>query len=223
MIWPLLVFALSSSQRILALCGTSICVALGMRIFIWYTGWLNSEWAYSFLPFRMDSLALGAALAILVRGPQRAMVTRAAPLVLGSAGACLLGLCLFAPTTAYDASAMWTVGFTLISLVSASLVLLAIQPGGIVRWSFSGQFLGALGRYSYGMYVYHFPLKVLLDPMKEPLTAVFGSEVVAKVLFVLASLAISFALAFVSFRYFESVILKLKSRFDYDSVAVPAR
>ena len=221
LVWPFLIFMLSSSRRILLLCGAYVSLALGMRLLIWQTGWLSPEWAITFLPFRMDSLALGGALAILVRGPRIDTVTQVAPVILGSAGVCLFGLCLIAPSTAYTDSSMWTLGFTLISLVSASLVLLALRPGGFVRWLFSGRILRTFGKYSYGMYVYHFPLMVLLTPMRNPLLSVLGSEVLAKATFVLASLAINFALALASFRYFESPILKLKSRFDYDRNSAP--
>jgi len=223
LIWPLLVLVLVSSQRILLFCGAFVCLALGLRLLVWQTGWISSEWAESFLLFRMDSLAIGAALAILVRGPRRVSFTRAAPVVLGVAVIALLGLCLISPSPHYSAAPMWTLGFTLISIISASLVLLAIQPRGIVRSFFSGHLLRALGKYSYGMYLYHFSVMGLLSPMKLLLTSTLRSAVLAKMIFVLVSLAINFALAVASFRYFESPILKLKSRFDYDTAPAAAR
>lgn len=215
LLWPFLILTLSTSRRILQLCGVLFFVALAMRLLVWSTGWLHEGWAYTFLPFRMDSLALGGALAMLVRGPLREKVMKLAPAVFITGAAFLALVLFFAPTTDHDAPQIWTVGFTLNTLVSGALLLLALRPNGMVQRLFDFRPLRELGKYSYGMYIYHFPLAVLLDPIKPPLIQAMHSEVLAKIIFVIGSLLVNYVVAKASFEFFESPILNLKSRFSY--------
>jgi peptidoglycan/LPS O-acetylase OafA/YrhL len=215
LIWPWLIAALGTPRRILRTCGVLVCLALALRILIWSTGWLGPAWGYSFLPFRMDSLALGAALAILIRGPHTARLANAAPIVFASAASGVLALCIATGTTDHNSAGIGTVGFTLIALASGSLLVLGVLERGIVRRVFSVGALRTLGRYSYGLYLYHFPLAILLDPTKPSLGHLLHSEVFGKVAFVLVSLAINLAVAWASFRFIESPIMNLKNRFRY--------
>jgi len=221
LVWPWLIAALGTPRRILRTCGVVIVVALVLRIAVWEShwvwggGWLNPSWAYTFLPFRMDSLALGATLAVLIRGRRTEMLAKAAPFVLGLAAAGLLTVFVTGGTTDHEGAGIGTVGFSLIALASGSLLVLAVLRHGMVYKLFSQQALRTLGKYSYGLYLYHFPLAVLLDPMKPPLGHLLHSEIVAKVLFVVISLGINLAVAWVSFRFIESPIMNLKDKFKY--------
>ena len=215
LVWPLLIGALGTPRRILCACGFLMCVALTLRILVWGAGWLNPVWAYTFLPFRMDSLVLGAALAVLLRGQHTTRLAKAAPIVLACSVAGLFAVCMAARTTEHDSPEIGTVGFTLIALASGSLLVLAVLKQGIVRKIFSANALRTLGKYSYGLYLYHFPLAVLLDPAKPPLVHLLHSEVFGKMLFVMLSLAINFGVAWSSFRFIESPIMNLKNRFKY--------
>ena len=168
LIWPALIAALATPRRILRRCVVLMCVALALRVLVWRAGWLTPSWAYTFLPFRMDSLALGAALAILIRGSHAERLAKAAPTVLACSSAGLLAVLIASRTTEHDAPLIGTIGFTLIALVSGSLLLLGVLNRGIVRNIFSTQALRTVGKYSYGLYLYHFPLAVLLDPCEAP-------------------------------------------------------
>jgi len=191
-------------------------LAVGLRSLVWVAGWLTPTWAYTFLPFRMDSLAVGAALAILIRGEHRERLAKIAPTVLAMAAAGVLAICVATRTTDHDSPGLSSVGFTLIALTSGSLLVLAVLKHGIVYKLFSWQPLRTLGKYSYGLYLYHFPLAVLLDPIKPPLGHVLHSEVLAKVLFVVLSLAVNLAVAWSSFQFIESPIMSLKRKFKYN-------
>ena len=203
LVWPALIAALVTPRRILRTCCVLMCVALALRILVWGTGWLNPGWAYTFLPFRMDSLALGAALAILVRGQYTDRLAKAAPTVLACASAGLVAVLIASRGTEHDAPLIGTIGFTLIALVSGSLLLLGVLNRGIVRNIFSTPALRTLGKYSYGLYLYHFPLAVLLDRIKPPLGHALHSEVLGKIVFVIVALAINLAVAWASFQLIE--------------------
>jgi peptidoglycan/LPS O-acetylase OafA/YrhL len=215
LVWPLLIATLGTARRILRVCLFLIVVALALRILVWGTGWLNPSWSYTFLPFRVDSLALGAALAVLVRGEHKHRLIKAAPIVLACSVLGLLAVFVAFGTTQHDDPGLGTVGFTLITLASGALLVLAVLKQGIVHKLFSTKALCTLGTYSYGLYLYHFPLAVLLDPMKPPLAHLLHSEALAKVVFVILSLGINLTVAWVSFQVIESPIMRLKNRFKY--------
>lgn len=148
-----------------------------IRTLLWGTGWLNGKWAYMFLPFRIDSLALGAALAVLARGPSFERVMKLAPYVLLLTTPILGVLLVFSPNTRpTEAPQMWTLGFTLNALISGSLLLLALRPMGIVVRVFNTSFLRKLGKYSYGIYIYHFPLAAILEAHKPAMIHALHSE-----------------------------------------------
>lgn len=214
LLWPFLILTLSTSRRILRLCLGLICLALTMRLLIWGNGWLDGKWAYMFLPFRIDSLALGAALAVLARGSSFQRVMKMAPYVLLLASAILGVLLAFSLNTRpTEAPQIWTLGFTLNALISGSLLLLALRPTGILVRLFNTKFLRKFGKYSYEMYLYHFPLAAILEPLRPAM--ILHSEFISKLVFVLGSLLVNYMVAKASFEFFESPILNLKSKFVY--------
>jgi peptidoglycan/LPS O-acetylase OafA/YrhL len=215
LVWPWLIAMLAAPKRILRMCVALMCVALTLRMLVWGAGWLSAGWAYTFLPFRMDSLALGAALAILIRGKHTDTLAKVAPYVLGVAAAGLLAVFLASGTTDHEGPWIDTIGFTMIAFASAGLLVLAVLRNGVVHQLFNTQALRTVGKYSYGLYLYHFPLAVLLDPIKPVLQSLLHAEVPAKLLFVIFSLAANLSVAWASFVFIEWPIMWLKSRFKY--------
>jgi peptidoglycan/LPS O-acetylase OafA/YrhL len=215
LVWPWLIAKLAAPKRILWMCVALMCGALTLRILVWGAGWLSAGWAYTFLPFRMDSLALGAALAILIRGKHTDTLAKAAPYVLGVASAGLVAVFAASRTTDHEGRWIDTIGFTTIAFASAGLLVLVVLRRGAVYKLFSTQALRTVGKYSYGLYLYHFPLAVLLDPIKPILQSLFHAEVPAKLLFVIFSLAANLGVAWASFVFIESPIMLLKRRFQY--------
>jgi peptidoglycan/LPS O-acetylase OafA/YrhL len=215
LVWPWMIAVLAAPKRILRTCVALMCGALALRALVWGAGWLGAGWAYTFLPFRMDSLALGAALAILIRGQHTEKLAKAAPYVLGVAAAGLLVVFGASGTTEHDGPWMNTIGFTLIAWASGSLLVLGVLRHGAIYKIFSAAALRTLGKYSYGLYLYHFPLAVVLDPLKPPLGHLLHSEIAGKVVFVIVGLAINLGVAWASFRFIEGPIMELKRAFRY--------
>ncbi|WP_448697797.1 acyltransferase family protein [Mucilaginibacter sp. AW1-3] len=81
----------------------------------------------------------------------------------------------------------------------------------VVRQIFDNQFLRFTGKISYGIYLYHYAVYLLADAL------VYHFKLTLNIYFiVLIKLAVTFAIAIISWNLIESKLLKLKNRFNYN-------
>ena len=222
--WPLLVFGLGR-RRLLWLCGGLVVGCLGLRIVLFFN---DAPWVpiYIMTITRMDDLAVGAAIACLLRGPNGLRSILPVARVVG-------GLCAI-----YVVAAMvmtggfllrndWTltIGFSVASLGfgSALVGILSARSGGLTTRVLSNPILGRFGKYSYALYVVHLPIVIWLMVPNGANPGWSGTALYFRHLGV--TIALSFAVAFISWHVLEYPFQKLKSRFgeSRDEVGVAAR
>ena len=109
---------------------------------------------------------------------------------------------------------MCTLGFTCLALFYASLLMLVVVlPDGFLSRAFRARWLTWLGTISYGLYLFHaivlgFLSSILLHPQRtEPNWLVAGTSI--------SGGFASLALAWLSWNYFESKMVRLGHRFIY--------
>lgn len=201
MLWPWLIRRLRVPRNILVFCAMAIAGALLARI-------VFPSWAYASLPCRMDGLALGAALAVLFRGDYRGRIQKLATPVFTVSVGLLILIFAFRHTTEHSDRLVCTLGFSVIAIAYGALLVLSL---GTLSSLFSMRILRLFGKYSYGMYLYHFPLTAVFEHTKSFFNAFpFGS-----LIYVMFCLAADLAIAALSFHVFEQPILRLKNRFEY--------
>ncbi|HEX9003699.1 MAG TPA: acyltransferase [Blastocatellia bacterium] len=177
-LWPFLVYAFRR-KPLLWICGGIIVGALALRLMMVE---LDIHWLKRFFltPCRMDALAMGALLALLVRGSwQQARLVKLARWVALIGGLILLGVIL---SNAYPEvlwrGKSWNAYFlqpdqvpgsdwmswflhagllSVLAPVFAALLLLAVyaKPGSLTSTFWNSSFLRFFGKYSYGIYVFH--------------------------------------------------------------------
>lgn len=164
--------------------------------------------AFVSMPTRMDAFALGGLAAFASRFWDVQLIARVATWLLGvsSIGVAIVALphrCL-----AFDIPSTIFPGSTLVAVFFASFIFLCVHPPPAWKWMqklMRARFLRILGRYSYGIYVYHWLIQysiVRLDILgwkQHPSWLVFLSVI----LFTAAS-------AFVSYHLVEQPFLRLK-------------
>jgi peptidoglycan/LPS O-acetylase OafA/YrhL len=215
-IWPLVVLAVMHFTRSLRAL-FALCCAAAIASALWmhhvYDGGLNTNRAYLGTDTRSQCLFIGCALAVgLVIVTQRRHETgRLAKGELwrpeSSAGLVFCGV--LGVLGAVGAVTLWVVttststfpysgGFFLIGLSVASVILAAVAaPRSIVPRLLSWSPIRYVGRISYGLYIWHWPIFIWLDAAR---TGLYGYELFA------ARVAVTFAVSVVSFHLVERPI-----------------
>lgn len=225
--WPLVVFLLAQRPRILiVVClATALCAMLARL-----TGSLMglSWWTtYVLTPFRLDGLALGAFLAVSARQPRgMEWLMKALPRVVAAAGGLLA------------VTFVWTrlvsdQGLELVLPVRAALILILLAC--LLVWAlivpvqsatsrfFCSHAMVFLGKYSYGLYVYHHFISYYLTSNRTELqlAQLLGSHSAAVALQATLGASVSLAIAYLSYEFFEKRFLALKRQFETTNEPLP--
>lgn len=222
LVWPFAVFLIRDRVRLRNTCVVVCCLALLARIVCVLTVspvYLQSELLYRLTPLRVDALLLGGLVALCLRGPEgQRMLRLARPMLYFElAGIALWELLyrLFSSShTFYHPSTsnpyLSTIGFTLIDLLAATLIVVLLRPGGVLFRLFNLKWPRQLGQISYGFYVFHdmfhhLYIHVSTHLLRHTRWITYGTA--------LTGLICTTLLAYLSFRFYEAPILRFKDRF----------
>jgi len=216
--WPAVVL-FTSRKGLLRVCLFCVVGSLLFRIWLNWAG-LNPGLGYRLTPARLDTLAIGAALAVIARDQE--MWARVRSNVRYIIPATIVSLILLSiPTRGFAQSSieMETVGYPLVALFSVALIVVAIDPARrdtrLSRF-FQTRPMRVLGKYSYALYVFHFPLAPTLERMGltiQTFPTVAGSPLPGAIAFTIICGAISLTVAFLSWNLYEKHFLRLKRFF----------
>jgi len=220
LVWPFVVFLVKDRVRLRNLCLGVVVVMPAIRLACLHAApaqLIDLGLLQRVMPLRADSLLLGGAIALALRGPERTKIT-----ALGRPALRLLMVLFAALEIAMrlrtgrfiDAVYMGhhsVFGYTLPALFAAAVILLALDPGSGVYRLCMNLPMRWLGQRSYGFYVYHL---LLFSAFRwVALTLCLGHKAYLWQVTAAVALAGTTALSWVSFRWFEAPLLRLKDRY----------
>lgn len=226
LIWPLFVFFLSRRAMIgtcLAILALSPLVRLGIDMVM-----PNGVASYTLLPARLDGLALGGLIALAIRGKHSLPVLgRSGRRMLLVGGAGLLLLIAFGQWTGWKELLpalnrdVQLAGYSLVALLFGGLLLhsLATPEGSRLHRLLSSRMLQSFGKYSYGLYLFHVPLRNVIRErvaLAGGLPRLGGSEVPAQAVLFLGAIGLTWVVAVGSWHVYEKHWLGLKRLVPYD-------
>ncbi|HWE48656.1 MAG TPA: acyltransferase [Bryobacteraceae bacterium] len=213
--YPIVVLCLSRSnlRRFLISCVVAApLLRVSLLLFSTNTGVAR----YVLTPCRMDSLALGGLVALLVRSPWRSTLTfaQASAWALAAATGTFLVCAVTGPD--WGSPLMSTVGYTLVDITCALLLTLVVlwPSSPLAKW-LRWRPLVYTGTIAYGLYLLHGPASWL---MRSLIGRVTGFQIGGHSLL---SVPITYVSAYIaaglSWHFFESPILRLKAHFSGQS------
>ena len=115
---------------------------------------------------RVDGLLVGVMLAIFFRRGRVRL--RWIFLMLAAGGLAIGYIAIFHTSELIDTYFyMPTIGITGFSLLAGGLLALSQHPIGWLRWVLTARWLRTIGKYSYGMYIYHIPVYAIADHIMQ--------------------------------------------------------
>jgi len=216
LVWPFVVGGLSRVV-VMRICVAASLFALALRLALAFA-LPETLYAHVLTPCRLDALCIGAwfALANRASGGHAALAATVRGVGLASA----LGVLA---TSAWHVVRPADVApdalrETLLALLFGALIATVSSPDGphVLKRTLRWGWLGWLGKYSYGLYVYHgiigyaFTKHGTLPGFVQAAGSHFGGIMLQAV----AGTAASIAVAVASYELFEAPFLKLKSRFE---------
>jgi peptidoglycan/LPS O-acetylase OafA/YrhL len=222
--WPFLIGFLSRTAALRAafLIGAS---ALLLRIVLSFMG-MNSIQTQVLTPCRLDALCAGAWFALAARGPDRPSLDRVWRWLAASTAA-IVAISLWHAATVRLVEVSLPLRGSLLAVFFGCFIFIAAQDGApaIVKHPLRTRWLILLGKYSYGLYVFHGIVAYALHQhgAELVLTQRLGSHALAVILQAAIGVSLSLLIAVMSYELFESRFLKLKKWFSYQCVAKPAR
>jgi peptidoglycan/LPS O-acetylase OafA/YrhL len=209
LVWPIVIFWLRSWRGIFTAALTGAALALVFRTAVALSG---STPMNHTLPGCMDALLLGGALALLVRSGHWEDAQKWGAPVFLVAAAITLAEALTHRNFGWGTSTyLTTIGMTVISLGATGLIAASLRAGSITQAICRNGVLRFFGRYSYGLYVYHYSVAAALT---VPVRATLDARGLPRPLSILAvgvlEAIISVVVAVLSYQLYEKHFLRLK-------------
>jgi len=222
LVWPLVIW-LCPPRLVAVLCAVILLAEPAARM---YARLPQGDPLVQALPiyvltwYRLDGLATGALLALAQRRGLLPSLDRWVPIVLIAAVGGIIDCIILGGNTWWWNRRMQQYGYSLIAIIGGAMLVSAIHRPADNWWPrmLSAGWLRAFGKYSYALYLIHLPVMRLVreyvfNPDDYEMLVI--APWIGQVLFYAVAGAPAFALAWLSWRFYEAPILRLKARFTY--------
>ncbi|CAL1518066.1 acyltransferase [Chitinophaga sp. MM2321] len=209
MFWPFLIYRLNTKNIIRVL--LIFIITANLLRLIQIDGW-NDNYKYVNTFARLDTISIGALIAVLIR-TRKDILEKYTPFVM------VLSVTMLVVIIGYKKSLYF-------GNLYAAFTFLALLFGSIIIWSLSSNIprglsiavnnrtMIFLGKYSYGIYLYHVPIHFWVTTgLLDYLSNTGSLNIYTTLLIKTAILLITIGISVLSFKYFETPFLKLKKKF----------
>lgn len=213
--WPIMIFFIKKCETIKKIILALITIAVLTRFSVWVVYPHEVEKFYCNTFTRMDSLLMGCFLAVHLKQGKEIPTKFIQMIIAGFIALVIVSLLLFG-NLRQDNMLFPTIGYSLTAAFFTSIVYLFLKyENRIIGWVKHLNVLRFAGKISYGMYVYHIPIYLILSNLlSRAFISSSSLSIVDKPLFVsILSVLLTVIASTISFYVVERPILNLKKHF----------
>lgn len=213
LIWPFVILLVRKPTWLLAIMAVLLVAVVGFRLWIWLNQVADLAYFNLYTFSRIDGICIGCMIALLQR-VDPGFLKRFTPwIVLFFA---IMNFAFFFVNRRHDFGFPYLAlaGYTTFAMIFGLLVNDAVCGyTRIIQQVFSFPLLRFFGKISYGFYMFHWPVYLLVSPwLFSQLSAYLTGQSLHIAVSSVAT-AIGILISWLSYRYYESYFLKLKDKF----------
>lgn len=213
LVWPLVILLLKKHQRLLALLGLLLVAVILLRLWVWNNKVADLAYFNLYTFTRIDGLCMGSMLALLQRISPRFLKNYMPVLVLAFAGLNFV-FYFINRNNQFSFPYLALTGYSTFAMIFVLLLNETISgETTVINRLFSWSPLRFMGRISYGLYIFHWPVHMVLSPTVNKLFNGLFSGTALSIVTALITTATAVLVSWISFRFVESWFLKMKERF----------
>jgi peptidoglycan/LPS O-acetylase OafA/YrhL len=214
LVWPFVILLLKKPKHILYLLVVLLIGVVTLR-FVFWTYKIENLAYYNLYTFsRIDGICIGSMLAVLRKINPRS-INRYFTLIVLSLAVLNFVFYFFNKENRFSYPYLAIAGYTTFAIIFGLLVNEGVERSNVfVNKVFNFQLLKFFGTISYSLYVFHWPLYLMLSPYLERWFAQNQNLIAAPILTSITSTLLAVLLAWLSFQFFEKPFLLLKKRFE---------
>lgn len=213
LLWPLAILLIRNPRYLLIFISLLLAAVLGLRLWIWMNQVADLAYFNLYTFTRIDGICIGCIVALLLRVNPGFLRRYTTPIVLFFAA---LNFAFFFVNRNHQFGFPYLAlaGYTTFAMIFGLLVNEAVtRETKWINLLFNIPLLKFFGRISYGFYVLHWPVYLLLGPLLYTWVSKFVSGSLLQFTISLLATLAAIAISWLSYRYYERYFLKLKDKF----------
>jgi len=213
LIWPLVILIFKKPKTLFYLLIVVLVGVILLRFFLWTYKIENIAYFNLYTFSRIDGLCIGSMLALLrIINPR--IINRYFSFIVLALALLNFIFFLFNRQNQFSFPYLAIAGYTTFAVIFALLVNEGVESeNSFINKVFSISLLKFFGKISYGLYIFHWPLYLVIRSFFEESWKRNIQFIDASVLISLMASLLGIFIAWLSYRFFESPILSLKKNF----------
>jgi peptidoglycan/LPS O-acetylase OafA/YrhL len=211
LIWPFVILIVKKTKVLFFIMLTLLLLVIGLRYVVWIYNLENFSYFNLYTFSRIDGICLGSMLA-LFRSFSKGSLKKLTPIIVFVLAGFNFLFYFFNEKTQFTLPFLAIIGYTTFAVLFALLINEGVEGNNkVINFIFKNRILKLFGKISYGLYVFHWPIHLILLPyFVKWFAGFFENQIFLLAISSSATTLISISISICSFYFYERIFMRLK-------------